>query len=44
MWSEGTPFDYYSRSEAEEAIYYAKTVIEFVEDRWRSLKRGGKKG
>ncbi|MCD6348182.1 MAG: HEPN domain-containing protein [Candidatus Korarchaeota archaeon] len=46
MWSEGAPFEYYSRREAEEAIYYAERILEFVEGRWRSLigeeRRGGK--
>ena len=36
-WSEGSPQDYYTRREAEEAIYYAERVIRFVEERWRSL-------
>ena len=44
MWSEGAPHEYYSKEEAEEAIYYASKVIEFVEERWRSLKGGGRRG
>ena len=40
MWSEGAPYEYYSKEEAEEAIYYASKVMGFVEDGWRSLKEG----
>lgn len=42
MWVEGSPYEYYSKREAEEAIYYAELMISFIEDRWRSL-RGGRR-
>ena len=41
MWSEGSPHEYYTRKEAEEAIYYAELIINFIEDRWKSLEKGG---
>lgn len=40
-WSEGAPEDYYSRSEAEEAIALAYEVIGWVEGVWRELLRRG---
>ncbi len=40
MWVEGSPYEYYSRKEAEEAIYYAEKVISFIEGRWRLLREG----
>jgi len=36
-WSEGIPEEYYSRSEAEEAIRYAAKVLEWVDSVWRRL-------
>ncbi len=36
-WSEGIPEEYYSRSEAEEAIQYAARILEWVENVWRRL-------
>jgi len=36
-WSEGILEEYYSRSEAEEAVRYAESVITWVEDVWRKL-------
>ncbi len=44
MWSEGSPHEYYTRREAEEAIFYARRVMEFVEEKWRSLRGGGERG
>lgn len=38
VWEEGIPEDYYTRSEAEEAISQAGEVINWVESKWRSLK------
>ncbi len=39
MWSEGSPHEYYTKREAQEAIYYAEHIINYVECRWRSLKK-----
>jgi len=36
-WSEGIPEEYYSRSEAEEAVQYARLVLSWVESVWREL-------
>ena len=41
-WSEGIPEEYYSRSEAEEAIRYAAKVLEWVENAWRRLSNLGR--
>ena len=38
VWSEGSPSDYYTRSEAEEAISLAQKIIDFIEKRWRYLR------
>ena len=40
MWSEGAPHEYYTKREAEEAIYYAKQIIVFIESKWKSLREG----
>lgn len=39
VWSEGTPEEYYSRNEAEEAIKLAVRVIDWVKDLWQGLLR-----
>ncbi len=39
VWTEGIPEDYYTRSEADEAINLAKSVIEWVEGVWLELLR-----
>lgn len=39
-WVEGTPEDYYTERDAEEAIKSAEVIIGFVESSWSSLKRG----
>ncbi|MEM3109533.1 MAG: HEPN domain-containing protein [Candidatus Bathyarchaeia archaeon] len=36
-WAEGTPEDYYTGEDAEEAVGYAKKIIDKVEHSWRSL-------
>ncbi len=41
VWPEGIPEDFYSESEAREAIDLAKRVIEWVESAWRELSRRG---
>ncbi len=41
VWSEGIPEDYYTRSEAEEAIAQAQLVIDWVEQVWRRLSSRG---
>ena len=38
MWSEGSPHEYYTKSEASEAIKYAQKIITHVEKEWRKLK------
>ncbi|MCC6034609.1 MAG: HEPN domain-containing protein [Desulfurococcaceae archaeon] len=40
-WVEGVPEDYYSESEAEDAVVKAKRIIEWVEETWRELLRRG---
>jgi len=39
-WVEGSPNEYYTRNDAEEAIRLAENIIGWVEDKWKSLKRG----
>ncbi len=34
-WSEGVPYEYFTRSDAEMAIKAAERIIVFVEDLWR---------
>lgn len=41
-WSDLTPDYYYTRAEAEQAIKYAKDVINYVEEVWRGLSRRGR--
>jgi len=40
-WVEGSPEEYYTRRDAESAIRCAEQIIGWVEQRWKSLKRGG---
>jgi HEPN domain-containing protein len=40
VWESGIPEDYYTRSEAEEAIKWAEGVIAWAEGVWRSLSGG----
>jgi len=40
-WSEGSPEDYYTRRDAEEAIRLASQVIEWVSELWRRLSARG---
>ena len=40
-WSEGIPEEYYSESEAVEAITWAEQVLEWVVQTWRRLSRRG---
>jgi HEPN domain-containing protein len=39
-WAEGSPADYYTSEDASQAIEYAKSIIGWVEEVWRSLKQG----
>ncbi|MEM1538377.1 MAG: HEPN domain-containing protein [Candidatus Nezhaarchaeales archaeon] len=39
-WAEGTPYDYYTKKDAENAINDAEKILQWVEDMWRYLKRG----
>ena len=41
VWPEGIPEEFYSESEAREAIELAKRVIEWAESVWRELLRRG---
>ncbi len=43
VWSEGAPEDYYTESEAREAIKYAEDIIKWVESKWRVLSKRGEK-
>ncbi|MEM1514646.1 MAG: HEPN domain-containing protein [Candidatus Bathyarchaeia archaeon] len=38
-WAEGSPDEYYTRKDAKEAIRFAEDIVNWVEDKWRSLKR-----
>ncbi len=38
-WSEGAPEDYYTNSEAGEAIQFAEKIIAWVRDIWKKLSR-----
>ena len=38
-WSEGVPEDYYTLDEANEAINCSETIIDEVENKWKSLKK-----
>jgi HEPN domain-containing protein len=40
-WVEGIPEEYYSRSDAEDAIVKAKRIIDWVVVTWRELLRRG---
>jgi len=40
-WAEGSPEDYYTVKDAEEAICCAKEVVSWVEASWRSLRKEG---
>jgi len=39
-WSEGVPADYYTHGEAAQALMQARKFVEWVEDKWMSLRRG----
>ena len=38
-WAEGSPADYYTREDAMQAIEYARSIIRWVEEAWRSLRQ-----
>jgi len=38
-WAEGSPEDYYTASDAQNAMKSAENIIRWVEGSWRSLKR-----
>jgi HEPN domain-containing protein len=38
-WHSGTPDFYYTLNEAEQAINYAKEIIDFVEEGWKQLSK-----
>ena len=39
VWSEGTPEDYYTVEDANDAIMCAQIIIKEVEAKWKLLKR-----
>ena len=39
VWSEGTPEDYYTVEDANDAILCSQTIIKEVEAKWKLLKR-----
>jgi len=39
-WAEGAPHEYFTEEDASNAISYAEKIISWVEETWRSLKRG----
>ncbi|MFP3296077.1 MAG: HEPN domain-containing protein [Vulcanisaeta sp.] len=41
-WSEGVPYEYFTRTDAETAIKTAEDIITFIEDLWRRLSSGGR--
>ena len=40
-WSEGIPYEYYTRGDAEAAVRAAERIIAFVKEAWRLLSGGG---
>jgi HEPN domain-containing protein len=40
-WAEGTPEEYYTVKDAEEAVKHAEAIINWVESSWRLLSGGG---
>ena len=38
-WAEGSPHEYYTREDADNAIRCARNIIMWVEEIWRYLKR-----
>lgn len=40
-WSEGVPYEYYTRGDAEAAVRAAERIIAFVKEAWRLLSGGG---
>ncbi|MEM3813552.1 MAG: hypothetical protein QXP98_00085 [Thermoproteus sp.] len=39
-WSEGVPYEYFTRRDAESALKAAEKILEFVKETWRRLSRG----
>ncbi|MEN3048440.1 MAG: HEPN domain-containing protein [Candidatus Caldarchaeales archaeon] len=40
VWHSGVPEEYFSESEGREGLERAERVLRWVEERWRSLRRG----
>ncbi len=40
-WAEGGPEEYYIRADAESAIRFARQIISWVVEKWKSLKGEG---
>jgi len=41
-WSEGAPFEYFTRDDAEMALAAAGRILEFVEGLWRACGGSGR--
>jgi len=37
VWSEGIPYEYFTKQDCEQAIKYARLVLEFIENLWKKL-------
>jgi len=42
-WAEGSPEDYYTANDSQNAIKSAENIIRWVESSWKSLRRGKNK-
>lgn len=40
-WSEGVPYEYFTKRDAESALSAAEKILEFVKETWRRLSGGG---
>ena len=40
-WEKGVPADYYVKDDAENAIKCAENIINWVDEKWRSLRKEG---
>jgi HEPN domain-containing protein len=41
-WTEGFPEEYYTKEDAEKSILFAETIMKYIEESWKLLKRGEK--
>ena len=42
-WSEGVPFEYFTRGDAEAALAAAEKILAFVEELWRACLDSGRR-